>query len=268
MTTGVLIFAFNNEHLDYVALAAWSAKRIHRHLGLPVTLVTNAEPVDVPNRERFDQIILADASGNSSRIFADVKEKVTWYNGNRVDAYRLSPYDQTLVLDADYVVCSDQLLTVINSNQDFLAPRWAYDVAGNSQFEDNNYFGGSKMPMSWATIMMFRRSAIAENIFNIMTMIYNNWDHYRNLYGVVRLTYRNDFALSIAMNIVDGHTLTLPTIPWTLATVKPDDKLTQLGADHFCVDFTGDNKLKYIELKQDFHAMGKKQLGDIIANNS
>jgi hypothetical protein len=156
----------------------------------------------------------------------------------------------------------------VQSTEDFLAPGWAYDVCGNSQFEDNNHFGNVNMPMSWATIMMFRRSTRAKHIFDIMTMIYNNWDHYRNLYGVLRPTYRNDYALSIAMNIVDGHTLSTPSIPWSLASVKSDDPLTQLGEDHFRVEFTKDKRLRYIELTQDFHAMGKRYLGDIIANNS
>ena len=39
MTTGALIFAFNNEKTDYVALAAWSAANIHRHLDIPVALL-------------------------------------------------------------------------------------------------------------------------------------------------------------------------------------------------------------------------------------
>ena len=41
MTTGVLIFAFNNEHIDYLAMANWSAQNIRRHLNLPVAVVTN-----------------------------------------------------------------------------------------------------------------------------------------------------------------------------------------------------------------------------------
>ena len=31
MTTGALIFAFNNEHVDYEAMARWSAGNIERH---------------------------------------------------------------------------------------------------------------------------------------------------------------------------------------------------------------------------------------------
>ena len=40
MTRGALIFAFNNEKTDYVAMARWSAERIRRHLDIPVAIVT------------------------------------------------------------------------------------------------------------------------------------------------------------------------------------------------------------------------------------
>ena len=41
LTQGVVIFAFNNEATDYIAMAAWSAKNIRRHLELPVALITD-----------------------------------------------------------------------------------------------------------------------------------------------------------------------------------------------------------------------------------
>ena len=102
-----------------------------------------------------------------------------------------------------------------------------------------------------------------------MQMIRDNWDHYRNLYGILKSTYRNDFALSIAMNIVDGHTLSTPAIPWQLASVTPDHKLTQISQDVYRLDFTtADKKSRWITLTHDFHAMGKHHLGAIVANNS
>lgn len=106
MTTGVLIFAFNNEHIDYLAMANWSAKNIRRHLNLPVAVVTNQT---IPKEYLFEQTIYTEPEGTYSRKFADQEESVTWYNGNRVDAYNLSPWAQTLVLDADYVVASNEL---------------------------------------------------------------------------------------------------------------------------------------------------------------
>jgi hypothetical protein len=249
MTTGALIFARNNEHIDYVAMAHWSAHNIQRHLGIPTHIVTDNSRTD-----------------SGARHFADAGT-VTWHNTNRLDAYRLSPFDRTLVLDADYVVASDQLKSLLEADQDFLAHRWAYDVTGTNNFEGLNYFGNNRMPMWWATVMMFRRSHTAELIFNAMAMIRDNWSHYRNLYKNNIKTYRNDHALSIALGIVNGHTLNHNTIPWELASLTPEHKLKQLGPDQYRVDFVNtENKARWIELRQDFHAMGKQQLGAIVAN--
>jgi hypothetical protein len=263
MTTGALIFAYNNEQTDYVAMAAWTAKNIRRHLGIPVALVT-----DRPTDLHFEQVIIADPGGENGRWFGDYNTNVTWHNKSRVNAYELTPWKQTLVLDADYVVASDQLQTVIDSKEDFLAHRWAYDITNLRDFTDLNHFGNNAMPMWWATVMMFRRSDHAQLIFKTMEMVRDNWTHYRNIYKNSIGTYRNDHALSIALGVVNGHTLDHCGIPWNLASLTPDHQLTQLAADHYRVDFlTPDQKPKWIELhNQDFHAMGKKTLGEIVAN--
>ena len=263
MTTGALIFAYNNELIDYVAMAAWCAENIRRHLKIPVALVT-----DQPTKLHFEQVIIADPGGANGRWFGDYDTNVTWHNRSRVDAYELSPWAQTLVLDADYVVASDQLRTVLDSRENFLAHRWAYDITGLQDFRDLNYFGAHDMPMWWATVMMFRRSKHAELIFKTMNMVRDNWDHYRNIYSNRLHAYRNDHALTIALGVVNGHTLDHAGIPWDLASLTPDHRLTQLDRDHYRVDFvTPEQKPKWIELhNQDFHAMGKQQLGAIVAN--
>jgi hypothetical protein len=250
MTTGAVIFARNNEQIDYEAMAQWSAKNIERHLGIPTHIITD----DAPN--------------DNARHFIDVGN-VTWHNHNRMDAYRLSPWDRTLVLDADYVVATNQLQSVLDVDQDFLAHRWAYDVTGKNNFDGLKYFGNNCMPMWWATVMMFRRSHHAELIFDSMQMIRDNWTHYRNLYKNTNATYRNDHALSIALGIVNGHTINHAGIPWKLASLTPEHQLTQLDQDRYRVDFVNtENKPQWIELCQDFHAMGKQQLGEIVASNS
>jgi hypothetical protein len=263
MTTGALIFAFNNEQTDYLSMAAWSAKNIHRHLGIPVAVVTDYEnPLG-----DFDYVVNTQAQSGGQRYFSDYDTNVTWHNTNRMDAYKLSPWDQTLVLDADYVIASDQLRTVLNSRQDFMCYRRAWDVTGLQTFEDLNYFGNHRMPMWWATVMMFRRSTAAELLFDSMQMIRDNWTHYRNLYKNSNPTYRNDHALSIALNTLNGHTLQVDGIPGTLASITPEHRLTQLDIDSYRVDFsTPDKKARWITLTQDFHAMGKQQLGAIVAN--
>lgn len=266
MTTGAVIFAYNNEQIDYVRLAAWSAKNIRRHLGIPVCLITDCEP----EHKEFEKIICTGKlDGSNTRHFSDVGH-VVWHNLNRMSVYELSPWDQTLVLDADYVVASDRLQTVLESSANFMCHKNAYDITGKDTFDGLNVFGQYRMPMWWATVMMFRRSQQAELIFSTMSMIRNNWTHYRRLYSNNQPTYRNDHALSIALNIENGHTLTTTDIPWALASLTPDHKLTQIRSDSYRIDYVDtENRPRWIEIHdQDFHAMGKQQLGDIVANNS
>jgi len=266
MTTGVLIFAYNNEHIDYLAMANWSAQNIRRHLNLPVCVVTDRP---IPDKYKFEQVVYAVTEGNNSRWFSDFRQSFTWYNKNRSNAYELSPWDQTLVLDADYVVANSQLTQLLKVNQDFLCHRWSNDIINSNSFDNNNFFGINRMPMYWATVMLFRRSKTAELIFQSMQMVRDNWNHYRNLYGILKSTYRNDFALSIAMNIVNGHILNIPSIPWNLLTVTPDCKLKQLSLDNYQVEFMSEsNKSRQFNFSCDYHAMGKQQLGDIIVNNT
>lgn len=262
MTRGALIFAFNNEKIDYVRMAEWSAGNIRRHLGIPTCLVTDR----MPEHTNFEKIIIASPHTPGHRHFDDLTETVSWFNGNRVDAYEASPWDQTLVLDADYVVASDRLKELFDCNQDFLAHRWAYDVTGLQTFNDLNYFGRFNMPMWWATVMMFNRSTSTKLIFDSMKMIRANWNHYRNIYQNTRSVYRNDHALTIALGIVNGHTLDHADIPWQLASITPGPGLEYIDTDCYQVNFvTRQKQNRWIRLKnQDFHAMGKGHLGDLI----
>lgn len=264
MTTGALIFAFNNEKIDYLAMARWSAQNIYRHLGIPTAIVTNT-PATARQHERI--IVVESPKALSTRHFHDIGQNVSWYNGNRVDAFALSPWQKTLVVDADYVVASDQLSSIIAVDHDFVAHKTAYDVTGLTDFADHNAFGRHKMPMWWATVMFFNRSDTARLIFETMQMIRDNWDHYRFLFGIAHTTYRNDYALSIALSTVNGHTLDHAEIPWLLASVNHSHQLTQIDQDRYRVDFVDPaKKSRWVEVTGDFHAMGKRHLGEIVAS--
>ena len=267
MKRGVVIFAYNSGAIDYQAMAAWSAGRIAKHLNLPTTLITDSVPAD---STAFEDLVISTAESGGTRYFSDIGNNVTWFNGNRMNVYNLSPYDETLVLDADYVVCSNQLNVLFDISEDFLATRWAYDVTGVQTFDDLNCFGANHMPMAWATVMRFNRSRLSKSVFDMMSMVRNNWKHYCDLYGIARSTYRNDYALSIALNTLHGHRGCWPNVPWSLATVVPDHMLECVNDNTFKVCYkTSDSKLRHVTIAdQDFHAMGKKHLGDIVASTS
>ena len=265
MTTGALIFAFNNEHTDYIAMAAWSADRVRRHLNIPVAVITDC--TDPARLAKFDRVIAANPVSGGTRYFDDYKQNVTWYNASRTDAYSLTPWNQTLLLDADYVVCSDELKHLLEVPQDFMCHRLAWEITAIDYFEGLNYFGQHKMPMWWATVMMFQKSNMAQHIFESMNMIKQHWQHYKDLYHITGSQYRNDFALSIALGIVSGHTLKVNNIPWSLASILPEHEITQTDEDHFEIKYQDQGRLKRMTWHgMDFHAMGKKHLGDIIAS--
>ena len=265
MTAGAVIFAYANDLIDYVAMASWSAGNIHRHLNLPVCVITDVETI--PDHYEFDQVIVQPKQGQHLRYFSDFEGSATWYNLDRMSVYALSPWQQTLVLDADYVVASDQLLTLFEVKQDFLAHDRAHDVTGLEKFNQNNFMGTARFPMSWATVMLYRRSLTAELIFDTMTMIRDNWTHYTMLHGIDDLTYRNDYALTMARSIVDGHQINSPAIPWSLATVSTGFAVTQHAADTYQINYNNSYGMpRFMTINHDFHAMCKRNLGDIVAD--
>jgi len=240
MTQGCVIFAHNNGDIDYVKLAECSAENISKHLNLPTTVITDA-----------------DSKTTSTRWFADYDKSVTWLNSGRSRAYELSPYDQTVLLDADYVVNSNQLLCLFKSDQDFLAHRYASSVTGTGWSKTLDTFGEYHFPMWWATVVYFTKSDAARAVFDTMQMVEENYEHYANLYNFKKRPYRNDYALSIALNIADGHFDAAKfSIPWTLQSVVPNHTLTRTDGV-----FRLENDKKYLEIKDmDFHAMGKRHL--------
>ena len=264
MKQGVLLIAFNNQQVDYVSIAAWNTQRIHAHLDLPVCLIT--DQTNHPKISKFDHVIHCDKPGAGARYFHDLDQVVNWHNHNRSHAALLSPFDHTLLLDVDYVVNSDQLRTLLYIDQDLVCHRHAVNARTGERF--NSTFGKHNMPMYWATVMSYRRSAKSHMIFHTMQMVQQNWSHYRNLYGIHKSAFRNDHALSIALTLESGNTLSTTDIPWNLMSVLPEDELT-FENDQFVLHWQQNNRRKYITIKnQDFHAMGKSYLEKIIADQS
>ena len=262
LSQGVVIFAFNNEATDYIAMAAWSAKNIRRHLNLPVAVITDAP--EYAAQHQFEHIIATVPDTGGSRHFADYGATVTWHNAGRVNAYELSPFDQTIVLDADYVIASDRLLQILEISQQFAAFKDAFEPSAMTNLDT---FGAHKMPMWWATVMMFRRGNISQYIFDSMQMIRANWQHYRDLYGIHQSNYRNDYALSIALGLVAGAEQSVHEIFLPMLNVMPDQGLTCVEQDHYEVTYTNsEGRLKTLSWAGlDFHAMCKRHLEAIVA---
>ena len=259
MTQGAVIFAVGDSAIDYAAMAAWSAARIERHLGLPTTLITDQ---DITNPV-FDRVIQINSTPSErSRWFADLDQSVPWNNLDRCDVFDISPYDRTLLLDADYVINSGQLRKVLDHDR-FWCHRHVYTVGIGYAFDR---FGRHQHPMWWATVMAFGRDNESAFIFDSMRMIRDEWQHYRDLYQIDSPLFRNDYALSIALPLVNGHVQPL-VLPGAMMNVMPEHRLRQVQADSFEVTWScsqGRSNTNLIEA-HDFHAMCKRDLGAIVA---
>lgn len=211
MSNGVLIFAFNNDTVDYVKQSIFCAKYVKKYLKLPITVVTDS----IDNFKNFpfytefvDNVIEATVEKdvnfkNFSKGALKVRDQ--WHNLNRVDAYKLSPYENTLVIDSDYIIANKNLLNLFNSNKEFAIAKKYKDFFGINGVMESRV-SASSIPMYWATVMFFRKCPVAENIFNLATYIRDNWGYHRNLYNIASVKFRNDYAFSIAVHMMNGFT--------------------------------------------------------------
>ena len=268
---GILIYAFNNDRIDYFRQAVWCADRVNQHLNLPVTIVTDA--ASHKNRIISHSVVLTDAIAGGKRVFnpSVSNQADTWYNANRFQSFDLSPYEQTIVIDSDYVVCSDRLLTLFDCGLNVTAMKHVYDVTGRDGFRPyQSISDGRGLHHYWATVLYFDRSKIAEDFFVMMDMIKKHYLHYSNIYRFPSSPFRNDFAASIALNTVYGHIPdAVPVIPWRMANVFNDVGIRTNDHETFELTYTvsNDKTAKKILMKgQDFHFMNKFDLAKLYEN--
>ena len=212
MSRGVVLFASNNSMTNYLKQANWLAKRISKYLNLPTTLITDD---DVANKfpeyvDSFDKIIRVDnlKSVYANRRYHDgsiANRILPFNNGNRAIAYDLTPYEETIVMDTDFVISNDLLNKCFDQSLDFLI----YDTATHlGTYTDSSEFktiSDTSIKFYWATVFFFRKSSANKIFFDLIKHIQDNYLHYRSVYQFKSNIYRNDFAFSIAIHIMNGY---------------------------------------------------------------
>lgn len=212
MSKGVVLIANNNGHIDYVKQAIFLSKRIKHYLDLPVSLITDSPNYLKQNYniDLFDQIIEIDyVSTDNKRFYFDgtiFHKTLMFKNQNRALSYFLSPYSETLVMDTDYIVCSDTLKSCFNLNLDLMLYKKSYDLAGHRDMHEFTYISDKSVDFYWATVLFFRKTEKNDCFFHLINHIEQNWEHYRKVYQISNTMFRNDYAFSIAINIMQGFT--------------------------------------------------------------
>jgi hypothetical protein len=212
MTTGCLLFAQNTSSIDYVKMAVFAAKRVRQYLDIPVTLITNNKTrIIYPSIDKdFDSVIeIPPARLTQQRVFYDgslYSKTAEWSNFSRSQVYSLTPYDQTMVMDTDYILNSSILKPAFNNDHDFQIYRQCFDLSLDREPDAFKRINDYSIPFYWATVFIFRKSVTMECFFDLIEYIKNNWMYFRTLYSIAAPTFRNDFAFSIAIHIMNGKT--------------------------------------------------------------
>lgn len=259
MSQGVILFAFNNSHIDYIKQAVYCAKRIKKYLKLSVQLVTDNEShltENFPFYKKYIDIVTHSPApiGSRKTFFNGIHEnngKLEWKNSARDSAFALTEFDQTLVLDTDLLISNNKLLSCFDVSEDFMIAKEYNLVNANTKINFDRV-SDKTIPMFWATILYFTKSNTAKTVFDLVQHVKENYNYYRLVYDITETKFRNDYAFSIAIHIMRGFTensdwpLSIPTDMWVstdkdiLVDAKDDSikLLAQRNYDYLAVKLT------------------------------
>lgn len=271
MTDGVLLFAYNNAQIDYVAQACFLAKRVKQYMNLPTSLVTDDKKrvEDYYDSSVFDEIIVLDNTRWNKKTYADgtlSKKTLDFKNYNRTDAYDVTPYDNTLILDTDYIISNNLLASCFDSVNDLMMYSSAVDITGWRDTEEFRLVSETSIKFYWATCVFFRKNNKNRIFFDLLKHIKENYQHYRNLYQITSTVYRNDYAFSIAAKIVGG----VKELPGKMIYSTHNDVLEKITDSDIKVLVEKENRSgEYTLLKTsglNLHVMNKFSLNREIAS--
>lgn len=237
---GIVAIAANTEATDYVAIAQQTIPLAGRVLGLPYTIITEEH--------------ITEYAYNNFRYDNESKEFVQWRNIGRNVAYDLTPYEETLVIDIDYIVQDRELLKLFELDWDYVLMRDARSL--NDEYMPP-VMGTHGLPFVWATVFAFRKTPRAELFFSLIKRIQANYHYYRELFNVESRQYRNDYAFAMADVILNGFQVQQNSIPGPLLNVTQPIESIEVKDNKLIIK---DSTTAYVIPKMNVHLMGKHYL--------
>lgn len=219
-TTGYMMYAYDNGLVDYGTVALCNALLIKKNCKVnDVALVTDVATMEKLRdihgnalvKSAFDTVIVTDSSKQATgeRRYFDTRYtdgSARYINGNRYTVYDLSPFDETMLVDADYLILDDTLDNVWGVKEDLLCNKKVYDLDHRvDSLDTGSRIDDMGIPLYWATAVYFKKSHTASVLFDQMGFIKEHYEFYSSLYNCMPSAYfRNDYAISIALHIMNG----------------------------------------------------------------
>jgi hypothetical protein len=235
---GIVAFAYNVDTIDYVSIAEYTLALASKQLDLPYTLITDKELKNDLYTMRND---------------VDTGQFIKWRNVSRHHAYELSPYEETLVIDVDYLILDSNLNKIFDVDWDYLLARKSHALV--AKWPDT--MGENSLPYVWATVFAFRKTAQAKRYFDLIRRIQRNYAYYCALFNVDGRNYRNDYAFAIADIILNGYTVDKKSIPGSILAVDQSVQSVTVKDKQIVVK---DQNKSYVLPRTNLHVMSKAYL--------
>lgn len=234
MTKGILIFAHNGPEVDYGTMSIIAGGLAKKHLGLPVSLVTDKWTIAWLKESNmyskaesiFDKIIeIEKPRTKNTRKLHDgfYSQVIPFVNSNRFSVWDISPYDQTLLIDSDYLIFSDRLNEYWDTDSSVMLGHSMNDITGERGGILDQRVSETGVHMFWATTVMFTKNEESRFFFKLVDFIKDNYRYYADLFRFDSRQYRNDIAFSVAKHIMNGfETELVYTLPPILTVFDKD----------------------------------------------
>jgi hypothetical protein len=213
---GFFTLAQNNSDTDYLRLAYALALSLKAsQIAVPYLSIGITPGTVVPDEyvAAFDNIIEIPWGDNA----ADSE----WKLENEWKAIYMSPYDETIKLDADMLFFNDIGLWWDNlADKDFAVCNTVLDYRAH-QVENDYYrktFTDNKLPNIYTAFMYFKKTPASLEIFDLAKFVYYNWQRFFELLLIpeTRPTYVSTdlvFAIVLKLLDIDQQSYTLSQLP-------------------------------------------------------
>lgn len=177
MSKGYLVLAQNTKKDDYLRMAyalALSIKNSQSSVS-GITLATDTNEARLPDiyKEVFDEIVPIP--------WTDHALGSKWKIENKWKYYHMTPYDETVVLDADMLFPADisHWWDTLSSKDVWITnqPRtFKGDIITSAQYRGT--FVSNSLPNVYTAFMYFKKTQTSIELFKLTEYIFNNWERF------------------------------------------------------------------------------------------
>jgi len=215
--SGICMFAYNNDQLDYVQFAHIAAGYVKAHMeNKNICLITDEgtygwlkDSVDSKwHSACFDHVVITEDQpvNNPRRHFDSPWTEFTapFYNNNKDQVFSYTPFEKTLLIDTDYIVKNNFYDYIFDTDIPVSMHRTARYLEHQLPYLNEITLSDGGVNHWWSTVVYFDQSEESKMFFDLWTHVKDNWDYYHLLYQFPPALFRTDFCVSIAAHIMNG----------------------------------------------------------------